>query len=107
MRPSYRNENRERCEEGRQPARLALFACLGLICHLLIFLSLFLTYIEYFNIYSATDRGSAVCKSQDSAGDFCTILRVMRYTLKRRDRRLAIGEDTCHGESTRTADLAF
>jgi len=60
MRPSYRNENRERCEEGRQPARLALFACLGLICHLLIFLSLFLTYIEYFNIYSATDRGSAV-----------------------------------------------
>jgi hypothetical protein len=60
MRPSYRNENRERSEEGRQPARLALFAGLGLICHLLIFLSLFLTYIEYFNIYSATDRGSPV-----------------------------------------------
>ena len=60
MRPSYRNENRERSEEGRQPARIALFACLGLICHLLIFLSLFLTYIEYFNPYSATDRGSPV-----------------------------------------------
>ncbi len=60
MRPSYRNENRERSEEGRQPARLALFAGLGLICHLLIFLSLFLTYIEYFNIYSAADRGSPV-----------------------------------------------
>src|SRR5947209_20470343 len=44
------------------------------------------------------------CKSQDSAGDFCTILRVMRYTLQRRDRRLAIGEDTCHGASTHIAD---
>src|SRR5260370_39299897 len=47
------------------------------------------------------------CKSQDSAGDFYTILRVIRYTLKRRDRRLAIGEDTCHGESIRTTDLAL
>ncbi len=57
MRTSRRNENRERSEEGTQPARIALFACLGLICHLLVFLSLFLTYIEYFNPDAATDRG--------------------------------------------------
>ena len=50
--------------------------------------------------------GSLPCKSQDSAGDFCTILRVMEYTLSKRDRCLAIGEDTYHGESLRTTDLA-
>ncbi len=58
----------------------------------------------------AADTGNTLlnrCKSQDSAGDFYTILRVIRYTLKRRDRRLAIGEDTCHGESIRTTDLAL
>ena len=32
------------------------------------------------------------CKSQNSAGNFCTIQWAMRYTLLRRDRRLAIGE---------------
>ena len=46
-------------------------------------------------------------KSQDSAGEICTILRVMRYTLKRRFLCLAIGEDACHGKSTCTTDLAF
>ncbi len=66
MRTSRRNENRERSEEGTQPARLALFAGLGLICHLLIFLSLFLTYIEYFNPYAATEREAPVVPIPDT-----------------------------------------
>jgi hypothetical protein len=42
-----------------------------------------------------------VCKSLDSAGGFCTILRVMRYTLKRWFLCLAVREDACYGECIR------
>ena len=45
-------------------------------------------------------------KFQDFMNNFCTMLRVKIYTL-RRDRCLVIGEDTCHGASTGITDLTF
>ncbi len=60
---SIREASRERAhisEEETRPSRagkdfrLPLFAFLGLLCHLLIFLSLFFTYIDYYDPYGDT-----------------------------------------------------
>ncbi len=53
---SIQDESSEEGEEARSARadkdfRLPIFAFLGLLCHLLIFLSLFLTYIDYYNPY--------------------------------------------------------
>jgi hypothetical protein len=48
---SHISEEQTRPSRAGEDFRLPLFASLGLLCHLLIFLSLFLTYIDYYDPY--------------------------------------------------------
>ncbi len=52
---SHIAEEESRPSRAGQDFRLPIFAFLGLLCHLLIFLSLFATYIDYYNVYQDTD----------------------------------------------------
>lgn len=51
----HSSEGEARPSRASQDFRLPIYAFLGLLCHLLIFLSLFATYIDYYNVYQDTD----------------------------------------------------